>query len=47
MDSGGVLEWVKRVGEGEEKGGARIEGEGMPKVQKRAKERASAGWFFS
>ena len=34
LDSGGIREWVRRVGKGEEKGGARIEGEGMPKVQK-------------
>ena len=39
LDSGGVREWVRRVGKGEEKGGARIEGEGMPKVLK------TSGWI--
>ena len=37
LNSGDVIEWVKRVGEGKEKGQTRIEGEGMPKVQKVAK----------
>ena len=37
LNSGDVIEWVKMVGEGKEKGQTRIEGEGMPKVQKVAK----------
>lgn len=45
VESGGVQAWVKRVGEGNEKGGARIEGEGMPKVQKVAKMQKSGGWL--
>ena len=45
MDSGVVQEWLRRVSLGEEKGGARIEGEGMPKLQKREKERGISSWL--
>ena len=38
-ETGGIREWVRRVGRGEEKGGATIEGEGMPKVLK------TGGWL--
>ena len=39
VETGEIREWVRRVGKGDEKGGARIEGEGMPKVLK------TSGWL--
>ena len=39
LESGSVREWVRRVGRGEEKGGARIDGEGMPRVKN------TSGWL--
>ena len=39
LESGSVREWVRRVGKGDEKGGARIDGEGMPRVKN------TSGWL--